>query len=349
MSTGHAYRQILRASSIIGGASVVNVLLGLLRNKAAAVLLGPAGVGLIGLLQSLVATASTVAALGFGNVGTRQIAEAAGTGDDVAIAAARRALAIGTFVLALVGAGVFWALRDLLAVRVLGDARLADEVGWLALAVALTVAAGSQVALLTGLRRIGDIARVSVSSAALSTLLGVGALWLWRGDALTAFVLAAPVASFLLGHFYVARLPRTHAVRAPFPQLVAQWRTLARLGLAFVGTGLVGHLGLLLVRTLVQRELGTHALGQFQASWTVSMTYIGFVLTAMGTDFYPRLTAAMRDRAEAMRIVNDQSEVALLLAGPVLLGALSLSPWLFELLFSSRFQEAATVFRCSGT
>jgi O-antigen/teichoic acid export membrane protein len=58
------YRQILRSSSIIGGASFVGVLVALLRIKAAAILLGPAGVGLIGLLQSLMATAASVSALG---------------------------------------------------------------------------------------------------------------------------------------------------------------------------------------------------------------------------------------------------------------------------------------------
>ena len=92
MSKDASYRQILRSSVIIGGASVVNIFVGLLRIKVAAVLLGPAGVGLIGLLTSLASTASAVAGLGFGNVGTRQIAEAAGRSDAAANAAVRRAL-----------------------------------------------------------------------------------------------------------------------------------------------------------------------------------------------------------------------------------------------------------------
>ena len=44
-----SHRQILRSSFIIGGASVINILVGLLRIKVVAVLLGPAGVGLIGI------------------------------------------------------------------------------------------------------------------------------------------------------------------------------------------------------------------------------------------------------------------------------------------------------------
>lgn len=41
-----SYRRILKSTSVIGGASVINIGIGLLRSKVLAVLLGPAGVGL---------------------------------------------------------------------------------------------------------------------------------------------------------------------------------------------------------------------------------------------------------------------------------------------------------------
>ena len=345
MTDAKSYRQILRSSLIIGGASILSILMGLVRTKVAAVLLGPSGVGLIGLFQSLMVTATTVAGLGFGNVGTRQIAEATGREDEQAVAAARRALFWGTLGLSLAGGVVVWALRDVLATRVLGDAALATNVGWLAFGVTLMVAAGSQGALLNGLRRIGDIARVSVLSALLSTALGVGMLWWWGPDGLLAFILTVPLCSFLFGHWYVSRLPKVRSPATPWPVLVEQWRTLARLGGAFMLAGLVATLTQFMVRTLVQRQLGAEALGNFQAASQISMTYLGFVLTAMGTDYYPRLAATIHDHAATNRMVNEQTEVALLLGGPVLLAMLGLTPWVIELLYSSSFHDAAGVLR----
>ena len=340
-----SYGQILRSSYIVGGASVLNIVIGLVRTKAAALLLGPSGIGLIGLFQNLMGMASTVSGLGFGTAGTRQIAEARGRNDVEAIAAARRALFWGTMGLAGIGASVLWVFRSAIAETVLGDARLAGEVGWLALGVSLTVAAGSQGALLTGLRRIGDIARVSVLSALFSTLLGVGALWIWGRDALLFFVLAAPLASFVFGHIFVARLPKLLQPATPLSELMEQWRLLASLGAAFMVAGLATTVGQLIVRSLIQHELGAEALGYFQAAWTISMIYIGFVLTAMGKDYYPRLTAAIHDPAVANRLVNEQSEVALLLAAPVLLAMLGLAPWVVDLLYSTEFSASTSVLR----
>ena len=342
---GKSYRQILRSTSIVGGASVINILISLVRVKVAAVLLGPAGVGLIGLFSNLMATAANVAALGMGTVGTRQIAAANGQEDSQAVAVARRALFWGTLAMAIVGALVFWLLRGVLATHVLADTTLSNEVGWLALGVGLTVAGGSQGALLNGLRRIGDLARISVYSAVLATTLGVGALLLWHERGLLVYLLLTPVASFVVGHWYVARLPRVQAPPTPMRELTQQWGTLARLGLAFMLAGLAVTVGQLAVRTLVQRELGPEALGLFEASWVISMTYIGFVLRAMGSDYYPRLTAVIHDHAAVNKLVNEQTEVALLLAGPVFLAMLGLVPWVIELLYSSKFAEAAAVLR----
>lgn len=338
-----AHRQILRATSIIGGSSLVNVLIGLARNKVAALVLGPAGIGLVGIFHNLMQTGAALTAFGIGNVGTRQLAEAGE--DEQAREAARRAVMIAAGILAVTGAAILFLAREPIARLVLGNAEWANTVGWLAAGMALLVGTVAQNGLLTGLRRIGDLARVSVISAILGTGTGVAALLIWREEALLAFVLLSPLSTFLVGAYFVRRLPRSTARRPRWGELAPQWRTLARLGFAFTVGSLVGLAGQLAVRSLVQRELGPDALGQFQASWTISLNYIGFILTAMAADYYPRLTAAIRDPVEAAATVNHQAEVALLLAGPVLVGTVALAPWLVQLLYSSEFLPAAELLR----
>jgi len=76
-----SYGQIFRTTSLIEGASVINLLFGVVRTKVIAILLGPAGIGLLGILNALMTAAVTISQMGLGTVGTRQIAEAHATGD----------------------------------------------------------------------------------------------------------------------------------------------------------------------------------------------------------------------------------------------------------------------------
>lgn len=345
MNEKNSYRQILRSSAIVGGSSAFNILISLLRIKIVAVLLGPAGIGLISLLQNLMATGSQISAMGLGNAGTRQIAEAAGSNEQEKIDTARRALFWGTLLLSAIGGVSFWLLRDVLAEQVLNDASLAPTVGWLGLGVTLSVASGSQSALLTGMRRIGDIARSQITTAFLSTLLGVGAI-AWLGEkGLVLFILSVPLVGFIVGHVFVARLPGVKTARSSLHALAGQSKVMVRLGFAFMMAGLAGTLGQLAVRTMVQRDLGAESLGYFQAAWAISMTYLGFISGAMATDYYPRLTAVIGNHQRAIRLVNEQTEVALLLAGPVLLVLLGLVPWVIHLLYSAEFAPATSILR----
>lgn len=340
-----SHKQILQSSFIIGGASVINILVGLLRMKVVAVLLGPAGVGLIGILNNLMATGANIAALGVGNSGTRQVAEAVGRDDSDAIDASRRALFLGSLILAVLGSFLFWCVRDLIAVHILGDENLAPFVGWVSIGIGLTVATGSQRALLTGMRRVGDIARMTVVSSLVCALVGIAAIYYLRETGIILLVLSAPLAGLVASHFYVAKLPRIQSKRFPFHEVKQQWRTLLNLGFAFMVAGLAMPVGQLAVRAMVQDQLGLDSLGYFQASWAISMTYISFVLGAMGTDYYPRLTAAISDHKKVTRLVNEQAEVAILLAGPVLLAVMALAPWVIKLLYSAEFTATVSVLR----
>lgn len=343
-SLASSYRQILRSSSIVASASIINILIGLVRTKIVALVLGPTGLGLVGVFHSLMATGSSVAALGIGNVGTRQIAEAESIGDQQSRAVARRSFFWAALLLSLAGALVFWTFRSEIAWRVFEDRARAGQVGWLSIGVALGVASSAQIALLTGLRHIGNVARVSVFSALFGTAAGLACIFLWAEEGLLLYVIASPVTTFLVGWYFASKLPKAHG-STPLAQLSKQWRIMARLGFAFMLASLAQHLGHLLVRILVQRKLGLVDLGLFQAAWMISMTYIGLVLTAMSTDYYPRLAGAIHDHRAANRMVNDQAEVGLLLGGPLLLGMLGFAPWILQILYSSQFVPAVETLR----
>lgn len=340
-----SYNRILKSTSIIGGASFINIAIAVLRTKVLAVLLGPAGVGLASLYTGLIGTASTVATMGIGPVGTRQIAEAYSKEDAHVVLVARKALFWGAMFLSIVGGLAVWSLRSILALHALGSTAYAGAVGWMSIGVALSVAGASQAALIQGMRRIGDIARLNVYGSVISTVVGIALLWKWGQAGLVAYILIIPLAGFVLGHFYVSRLPKAGTEEVQWQELAREWKMLLQLGLAMVGAGLVQQLVQLWIRIDIAKVLGPQSLGQYQAAWTISMQYVTFVLAAMGTDYYPRLTGVFHDRDATCRLVNEQTEIATLLSAPVLIAMMAVAPWVIHLLYAASFTPAIEILR----
>ena len=343
--TDSSYRKTLRSSSIIGGAQAVTILAGVLKMKVAAVVLGPAGVGLVGLYANLVQTAASIGGLGTDTSAVRGIASANASDDTNAVWRCRSALVWGSVVLSIAMGVLFYTCRGWVAAVFLADASRARDVGWLSIGVAATVLVASQSALLTGLNRIGDLARINVGAGVIGALVGVISIRIWPERGLLLMVLAGPLFSLLFGRYYVRRIRRPIGCSITFRGAGREWRSMAGLGIAFMLSGVVALLGQLSIRAIVQHQLGADALGQFQASWAIGMTYLSFVLGAMATDYYPRLTAAMTSREAASRLINEQSEVGILLCAPIVLGVMALSPWVVRILYAPEFGPAAEILR----
>ena len=95
MPAKHSYGEILKSSALIGFSTLINLAIGIIRTKAMAAWLGPAGFGLMGLYSSIADLAQSIAGMGINVSGVRQIAEAVGAGDTERIARGLRAAANG--------------------------------------------------------------------------------------------------------------------------------------------------------------------------------------------------------------------------------------------------------------
>ena len=109
---------------------------------------------------------------------------------------------------------------------------------------------------------------------------------------------------------------------------------LLKLGSVFLAAALMTTAMDFLIRVIVKRQAQTIvAMGLYTAAWTFGALYVRFITQAMGADFYPRLTAVAKDNTECNRLVNEQVEVGLLLAGPGALATLTFAPLVIQIFF----------------
>ncbi len=324
---------------------MLQAVLNLARTKAAAVLLGPSGVGLIGLFQSMISTGAVVGSMGLNNAGVRQIAAAEATGDRGHQQSARAAVALQSMVFAILAGGLLALFREPVAVHVLRDASLAGSIGWIGIGVALGVIGSGQFALLNGLRQVQKIATAQVVSALVATVIGVAFLLLWREEGLLAFVLVSPLATVFICRLLIWRLPSLIWRHVRLELLLREVRALLGIGFPAMLGGVLGTGGLLAARAIVTEQAGLDLLGQYQAAWLISVTSITFILNAMLADFLPKVSAAGKDHAMVRSLISRQQEMGLLMAAPIVLAVMALAPWVVLLLFSSAFDQTAEILR----
>lgn len=343
------YRTAFKATSITGTSSLIQVLLRMAKSKVIAVKVGPGGIGMFGVLTAATSLASTIAGLGLNGSGVRQVAAAAGSGDEERIARVVTTLRRVTWVLGIAGAALVVLFAEPIARLSAGSEEYAGYVRVLAPLVFFTIVHGSQTALLRGLRRVAILARLKIIGAFFGTLFAVPLVLAWGIDGIPpAMLMTAGVA--LLASWWYARQVRVPGVKLSGPQLWAETSGLVGLGAAFLLTGLQATGLQYALRTILLHESDLEAVGQFLAAAALSHVYVDFVLQAMGLDYLPRLAGVQEDSDACNRLVNEQTETSMLIAGPGIVAMTVLAPVLIPLLYSGRFGEAVEVFRwqCLG-
>jgi len=345
-----SYNQILKSSAIIGGSSLINVVAGIIRTKAFALILGPAGFGLMGALTSVADMVRSIAELGVTRSGVRQIAESTGTNDSRRIAVTVTTLRRLVVLLGVLGAGILILLATPIAELTFGNSQgYVTGTMLLSAVVFFNIVAGGQAALLQGMRRIADLARLGIIGSVLGTAAAIPLVYVLGERGVVPAMIAIALVSACVSWWY-ARKVQVERVQVSLADLREEAGSLLMLGLAFLFSGLLMMGAAYAVRIILLRNTGLDGAGFYQAGWTLGGLYVGFILQAMGTDFYPRLVAHATDHLECNHLVNEQARVSMLLAGPGVIATVVLSPLLLEIFYSAKFALATDVLRwtCLG-
>jgi len=339
-TTSHV--EALKSTSIIGGSTVITILIRMVRTKVLAILLGPGGVGLEAIYDSVISVSRTAVDLGISSSGVRQIASAVGCGSQPVIASTVFTLRRVCLVLGIIGAVALFLAREPISRLAFGNADHAFAIGLLSVILLFGAVNGGQGALLQGTRRIGDLAKMNIFGTLAGAILSIPIVYFWGRAGIPVYMVLASAAAVFISWLYARRV-RVEKVRIPFQQVAIEATSLLKLGLAFLASGLMTTGTTFLLRVFVAHQEGVYGAGQFQAATSLSLVYVSFVLQAMGADFYPRLTAAANDNRRCNQLVNEQAEISMLLALPGVLATLALAPWVIQIFYSSKFDKAAEI------
>lgn len=346
MQEKERHRTILKSTSLLGGAAVVTMLIGMVKTKFVAVLLGPSGVGLMGIYTALLAPFITLTVMGMDSSGVRRIAEAnaqAGTENISTVVQAVKRTVLFTGLIGALGAVVLspWLSR----ITFKSDAHTIP-IAILSVTVLIGNIIVGQNCLLQGLRKIRSLAIIRISGAIGGLALGVPCFYLFGIKGIVPALLILAVIR-LFASWWFARKVKINKVVLSRTEYFSEKKKLLYFGIPIMGTALLGNFSAYINRIIIIDQFGLDAVGMWGAAFAISGILVGFVLNAMGTDYYPRLTALVNKSGQMRTEVNAQTEVALLLAFPALLATILFAPLAVNILYSGRFEEAIPILRWS--
>jgi len=326
-----AFARILRSSALMGGAQVATLGAGFLRAKLIAMLVGPAGVGLIGVLTSFNSNLSALVGWGLGTTAVRTISASDDSCRPSKVAAVLKFGRMLSWIGLICVLLSFWPV-GLLTFK---SSEYALELLLAGLAVPCLIATSMWSALLQSHGQVKSLARVQIISGLGGLVLGLPLIWFFGLLGIAASVLLAAIVPAVV----------TWQATRPYSQASADSasetdiRVLVQLGAALMAVGVLSQLSAYVVRLILIRSHGLEAAGYYQAAFAIAGSLPGFVFTAMGTDFFP-LIAGVKTEAEAQELCEKQIQAGLLLALPLIAGLLTLGEFCIHVLYARSFDPA---------
>lgn len=331
------YNSILKATSLLGGVQMINILLNLLRTKAIAILLGPSGVGLNGIYNETRELIHTTTNLGLDISGVRGISQAFEQNDAAEID--RQVTLLRTWVLlfALFGTLVCALIALPLSKFTFGDYSHTWDFVFLSPAVAFSTITCGEMAVLKGLRQLKSLASLSVVNVVIAIVVSLPIYYVWG---LSGVLPALVLCTLLWAVTALAYGIKAHSLNlfTKSNQMKGS-NILLGIGITFVVCEIIDHIAKLSVQSYLNNIDSLDMVGLYNACRTMTLTYAGMVFSAMDQDYFPRLSGVVKNMVERTVILTKQLDVTLMIITPMLVAFIVVMPVIVPLLLSGEFNS----------
>lgn len=330
-----SYSHILKYTGLFGGVQGIGILVGIVRNKLVAVILGPHGMGLVSLFNATIKFVSDSTNFGISMSGVKNISEAFAQNDTAGIERSVALIRYWSLLAAVVGSLLCSALSPLFnyytfawSGHLLHFVLLSPIVGMMA------ITAG-ELAILKGARRLRQLATVTVYNLLSALVISVVIYYFFGEAGIVPSLFLMALAQMILVVVCSCRI-FPFSLKA-HKALFHEGLGMIRLGMAFVLAGMLGSGADFIIRSFLNNLSGTEMVGLYNAGFMMTMTYVGMVFSAMETDYFPRLSGVAQLGTTFNTMVNRQTEVMILLVSPLLVAFMVTLPILLPLLYSGKF------------
>lgn len=340
------YDHVLKYTGLFGGVQGLTMLVSLVRNKISSELLGPSGLALVNLFNNAVKLTNQASNFGISFSAVKSVAELS----DEDCEEKRKETVCIVRTLSVV-TGLLGMLLMMILCNVISQFTFeTGDMSWAFLALSPIVAMMSvqtgEIAILKGMKRLKNVALISVFGAIL--VLGICApiYFFWRIHGIVAALLISNLSLLAVTLYYSHRV-MPWRLKLFSSSSYTDGAPMLKLGIGYLIAGIFGQGAEYVIRTLILHYGDLADVGLYGSGYTLAVTYAGMIFVAIEADFFPRLSAANNHLARRNAIINQQIAACVLLIAPTLIFFVLAMPIIVPILYSTKFAEAVPMAICA--
>lgn len=335
------YDHVVKYIGIFGGVQGINMLASIVRNKLAAVLLGPSGLGLISLYNTAIALLNNITNFGLSFSAVRHLSEFSNEGRQEELKCYIKTVRLWSLLTAVLGVSVCCILSPFLS-----KSYFDNYDSWLIFVclspvIGLTAVSGGELAILKGARRLKQVAFQSVLNSFCAILTTIPIYYVWGEKGIVSSLVLVALTTLLTT---ICFSYRSYPFNLTFSRKsFTEGYKMIKLGVAYIVAGIMASCVDFIIRAYIMQTGSETEVGLYNAGYVLIFTYASVVFLAIETDFFPRLSSVNHDVEKSNEVVNRQVEASLVVISPLLVAFMLFLPIILLLLYSDRFMPVVSM------
>ena len=332
----NSYSNILKSIGIFGGVNIIQIILSLVKNKFVAIILGPTGMGVNGMIISTNSFVKALTSFGLHTSSVREIAKSKGNLNDNKIAITITVVRYLVFLTGLLGLVFTFIFAKQLSVLSFGNSEYSIAFRITSLSLLFDQLWVGQNALLQGTFHYRDMAMAAILGSLIGIIVSIPLYYVWGKDAIAPVIVCCSLITFLSSWNKARKLHILRIIPSKKEMLVIA-KSMLLLGFALSITSIVKTGSTYLLRSYISRYGILADLGLYTAGIAIANQYVDVILQAMGSDYSPRLASISHDNTMFIEAINRQMKLLMTIITPLIILFVLCIKYLIVLLYSDKF------------
>lgn len=338
MQQESSHKSIIRSTALFASVQIINILSKVALNKVVAVLLGTSGVGVISIFNSLQQILRTTAGLGISQSAVRDISFA-NSQDKLSLP---KTIAITNKLslwCSLGGLIITIILSPLLSYLAFDNYVYTFPIMLFSISVFFVIFSDGKQAIIKGVRQLRILAKGTLIGTAIGVVISIPLYYLFGMNGIVPSLITLAGAMFFVTLYYERKID-AESYKINNKDVIIQGRGMIKMGVALMYLSIMSIVSEFGLRAFIIRVDGIEQVGLFQAGSTIVLSYFGVIVTALTTDYYPRISAIYNNNKLLSKELNTQIDVSLLIMGPMVVFVIAFAPLFIRLLYTEAFMPS---------